>query len=94
MSKGITEATFAESGEIFSFMLLFIATVRSGLKISAAIFTSFDGIVSIPAALLISRPLISFSISGGVTGLKKKISFRKMFCPLSFFIFVLRQGRI
>ena len=67
MSRGITEAMFAESGKIFSSILLFIATVRSGVKKSVAIFISFGGIVSIPAVLIVSRHLISFSISGGVT---------------------------
>ena len=55
MSRGITEAIFAESGKIFSSILLFIATVRSGVKKSAAIFISFGRIVSIPAALFVSR---------------------------------------
>ena len=35
LSGGITEAIFAESGKIFSSILLFIATVRSGVKKSA-----------------------------------------------------------
>ena len=70
MSRGITEAIFAEPGKIFSFILLFIATVRSGVKKSAAIFISFGEIVSIP----VTRLLISFSIFGGVTGLKKHFS--------------------
>ena len=70
LSGGITEAIFAESGKIFSSILLFIATVRSGVKKSAAIFISFGEIVSIP----VTRLLISFSIFGGVTGLKKHFS--------------------
>ena len=84
-SRGITEAIFAESGKIFSSILLFIATVRRGVKKSAAIFISFDGIVSIPAALFVLRQLIRFLISDGVTGLKKNFSFRKKFCSLNFF---------
>ena len=85
MPRGITEAIFAGFGKIFSSILLFITIVRSGVKKSAAIFKSFGGIVSIRAALLVSRHLLSFSISGGVTGLKKKFSFLKKFCPLNFF---------
>ena len=65
MSRGITEAIFAESGKIFCSILLFIATVRSGVKNSAAIFISFCGIVSILAALFVSRQLIRLLISGG-----------------------------
>ena len=85
MSKGITEANFAESGKTFSSILLFIATVGSGVKKSVAIFISFRGIVSIPGTLYVSRQLIRFLISGGVTGLKKNFSFRKKFCSLNFF---------
>ena len=59
--------------------------MKSGVKKSAAIFMSFGGIVSIPAALFVSRQLIRFLISDGVTGLKKNFSFRKKFCSLNFF---------
>ena len=79
MSRGITEAIFAKSGKIFSSILLFIATVRRGVKKSAAVFISFGGIVSIRVALFVSRHLISFSIFGGVTGLKKNFLFEKSF---------------
>ena len=41
--------------------------------------------MSIPAALFVSRQLIRFLISGGVTGLKKNFSFRKKFCSLNYF---------
>ena len=81
-SRGIAEAIFAESGKIFSSRLLFIAAVRRGVKESAASFISFDGIVSIPASLFVSRHLIIFSISGGVTGS----------CPLNFFSICFMQG--
>ena len=78
MSRRITEAIFAESWKSFFSILLFIATVRSRVKKSAAIFISFSGIVSIPVALFVSRQLIRLSISGGVTSLKKNVSFRKV----------------
>ena len=74
MSRRITVAIFAESWKSFFSILLFIATVRSRVKKSAAIFISFSGIVSIPVALFVSRQLIS----GGVTSLKKNVSFRKV----------------
>ena len=80
MSRGITEAIFVEFGKIFSsiltylYTLYFIATVRSRVKKSVAIFISSGGIMSIPAALFVSRHLISFSISGGAIGLKKSFS--------------------
>ena len=76
---------FHLSGKIFSSILLFIATVRSAVKFSAAIFISFDGTVSISAGFFLSRQLIRLLISDGVTGLKKKFSFRKKFCSLNFF---------
>ena len=79
MSKGITEVIFGESGKTFCSIILFIATVRSGVKKSAAILLSFGGIVSIPAALFVSRQLIRFLISVGVTGLKKIFLFEKSF---------------
>ena len=85
MARGITEAIFAEVGKIFSSILLFIATVRNGVKKSAAIFISFSGIVSIPAALFVSRQLIRLLTSGGVTGLKKIFSFLKKLCLCNFF---------
>ena len=88
MSTGITEAIFEESGKIFSSIILFIATVRSGVKKSAAIFISVDGTVSIPAALFVSRYLMSFSISGRVTGLKKKFSFRKKVLSVKFLLYL------
>ena len=82
------EAIFAESGKIFSSILLLIATGRSGVKKSAAIFINFGGIVSIPAALFISRQLIRFLISDGVTGLKINFSLRKSFF-LQFLLYLL-----
>ena len=85
MSRGITETIFAEYGKIFPSILFLIATVRSGVQKSASIFMSFGGIVSIPAALFLSKQLKSFSISSEVTGLKKNVSFRKKFWSLNFF---------
>ena len=41
--------------------------------------------MSILAALIVSRHLISFLISVGVTGLKIIFSFPKMFCPFNLF---------
>ena len=64
---------------------MLIATVRSGVKKSAAIFISFCVMMSIPAALFVSRQLIRLLISGGVTGSKKNFSLWKKFCSLSFF---------
>ena len=40
--------------------------MRSGVKKLAAVFISFGGIVSIPAALFVSIQSIGFLISGGV----------------------------
>ena len=57
LSRGTTEAIFTEPGKIFSSILLFIATVSSRIKKSAANFIIFGGIVSIPAALIASRNL-------------------------------------
>ena len=55
MSRGITEAIFAESGKIFSSTHFFITTVRSGVKKSDAIFKRFGGIAFLPAALFVPR---------------------------------------
>ena len=60
MLTGITEATFSESGNIFSSILLFITPLRSEVKKSTEFIITFGGVVSIFAALFVSKHLVSF----------------------------------
>ena len=93
MSRGITDAIFAEPGEIFS-SILFITTVRSGVKNAAAIFISFSGIVSITAALFVSRQLIRFFNFWWSNKRKEKCFFSKkvLFIKFLFYLFYVWVG--